>query len=297
MKWKIFIIALTIGLLAGCKDAATKASGTTSKNLVAAYVTEGLADISMSSKLWQDAQEIKASLEPQDIAMPKLMQSQIKEIRVKALCDDKKLAFRLEWDDATQDTMQENGLFSDAVAIQLPPSPEAELPDPMMGQSDRPVHIHLWKAAYQRQIELGDWNLRQAHPHASVDHYPFDAASGESKEKMEKQYKIALASGNPISRNRTSSVDDLVANGYGKLAFLPQQNSMGWSQWQQGKWTVIISRPLSQDSSSKGGFKPGQSTFVAVGVWNGAEKQIGSRKMRTVWIPLILKGKAHESQS
>ncbi|NUM35999.1 MAG: hypothetical protein HUU50_15765, partial [Candidatus Brocadiae bacterium] len=194
MQRKIFIILLAIALIAGCTEAATKASTNTPKKLIAQYAKESLSEISDSSNLWQGALEMKVYLEPQDVAMPKLMKSKITEIRIKALCNEKTLAFRMEWDDETQDTIEENGLFSDAVAVQMPPSPMGDLPDPMMGQSDRPVHIHLWKASYQRQIELGEWNVRQTHPHASIDHYPPQAASGEQKEKLEKQYKIAHAS-------------------------------------------------------------------------------------------------------
>jgi DMSO reductase family type II enzyme heme b subunit len=290
-KSLIVLAALVIAAnAAGCarkaEEAAAPAGG-----ISARYMSGGLGDPDLDSALWQQASEARVPLLAQDLTDPKLAKPTLAEIRVKALCDDENLAFRIEWEDSTQDAIDSGNEFSDAVAIQLPPSAGGGVPDPTMGQVGQPVNIHLWKASYDRETRLGDWSLRQTYPNATVDHYPFEAAKGDEKEKLTEQYTVAVAAGNPISRKRTSSVDDLAAQGFGSLTFLPVQASKGWSRWNNGRWSVVISRPLSMPGwTGSEALKPGRNSFVAFAVWDGSRTQAGSRKMRTVWAPLTLEG-------
>jgi DMSO reductase family type II enzyme heme b subunit len=274
---------LFLGACAGEADKPKAAD----KGLVALYVSEGLGDIAPDDAVWRNAPEMSVSLLTQDLTDPKLAETTLPAISVKAVSDKRSVAFRIEWEDATLDTIDEDKRFADAVAIQLPPGPGGTIPDPTMGQADKPVHIHLWKASYEGAAALNDWSLRQTHPNATVDHYPFEAAKGGDSEKLTRQYTIALAAGNQIVRDRRGSVDDLIAHGFGTLTFLPIQASKGWSQWKDGRWAVVISRPLAEPSWPGGeGLMAGQTTFVAFAVWDGGGDQAGSRKMRSIWVPL-----------
>lgn len=294
MRLKAISLFLPCALLiafcgAGCgaekKEAAPAASG-----VVAGYVSAGLDEPAPMNPIWDKAPEMEISLLTQDLTDPKLIEPTLSNIRVRALNDDRNLAFRIEWKDSTRDEVDTHKQFSDAVAVQLPPSAGGEVPDPTMGQAGRPVHIHLWKASYEREMNLGEWDLRQTFPNATVDHYPFEAGSGQEKEALTEQYTAAVAAGNPLSSKRTSAVDDLTAQGFGTLTSMPQQSSKGWSDWRDGRWSVVISRPLSVSESAGDGLKAGQNTFVAFAVWDGSRDQAGSRKMRTAWIPLRIGG-------
>jgi hypothetical protein len=278
-----------IAALVGCSGGAKKPAPA-AKNVVALYVKGGIGEPKPGDKVWQQAPLAAVAMLPQDLTDPKLMDAGIPSIQVKALCDDKNIAFNIEWYDSTPDTAEVEGRFPDAVAVQLPPAPGGETPDPTMGQAGRPVHIHFWKASYQQSLDWGDWSLRQNFPNASVDHYPSDAATEQAdKEKLGEQFTIGLAAGNPITRKRTSSVDDLIAEGFGTLSFLPVQASKGWSSWQNFRWSVVILSPLVvADWPGGPGLKTGQNSFVAFAVWDGSRKQAGSRKIRSVWTPLAL---------
>lgn len=261
------------------------------QGITANYLGVGIHELTCDSPEWQQVAEAVVPLLPQDLTDPKQAVSTLAEIRVKAVCDDAAVAFLIEWQDATQDMIEEGSRFSDSVAVQLPPVAGGEVPDPTMGQAGNPVHIHVWKAAYERALELGDWNLRQYFPNATVDHYPPDAASGEDKERLTRQYAIGLAADNPIAEKRVSSVDDLWAEGFGSLRPLAVQASKGSARWENGRWTVMISRPLAQAEWPGGkGFKKGDNTFAAFAVWDGSQNQAGSRKMRTAWVPFRLGG-------
>ncbi len=286
---KLLIAALAPALfLAACAGEAKAPKGA-AKGIVARYVSGGLGDIAPDGAVWRDAPEMIVPMMTQDLTDPKLAESTLPEIRVKALSDDLNVAFRIEWEDAAPDTVDADDLFADAVAVQLPPSPGGTVPDPTMGQADKPVHVHLWKASYEGAAVLDDWDLRQTHPNATVDHYPFEAATEGDLEKMTRQYTIAHAAGNRLVRDRRGSVDDLIAHGFGTLTYLPTQASRGWSQWKDGRWAVVISRPLAEQGWPGGeGLTAGQTTFAAFAVWDGGRGQAGSRKMRSVWVPLEL---------
>ncbi len=44
----------------------------------------------------------------------------------------------------------------------------------------------------------------------------------------------------------------------------------------------MLSRPLPT------GLDPGMRTQVAFAVWQGAHQEVGARKMRSVWVPLLV---------
>jgi hypothetical protein len=48
-------------------------------------------------------------------------------------------------------------------------------------------------------------------------------------------------------------------------------------------WAVVIVRPVPD------GLTPGARTVVAFAVWDGGRQEVGARKMRTGWIPLLMR--------
>jgi hypothetical protein len=49
-------------------------------------------------------------------------------------------------------------------------------------------------------------------------------------------------------------------------------------------WAVVIARPMPA------GLAPNVRTAVAFAVWDGAAREAGARKMRTIWVPLSVRG-------
>jgi DMSO reductase family type II enzyme heme b subunit len=69
----------------------------------------------------------------------------VSSVQVDALHNGTVLAFRLEWDDPTQDdTLDDNDEFPDAAAIALPAAPGAPLM--LMGAKGKPVNAWYWRA-------------------------------------------------------------------------------------------------------------------------------------------------------
>lgn len=242
-----------------------------------------------ASLAWDAAPEHPAKLMVQDVTEPRLAKPGVELMNVRALHDGATIVFRLEWLDPTQDLIPDVGRSSDAVAIQLPVQPGADVPDAAMGQLGKGVQIAYWKAVWQddaERAETGRDRIAALHPNAAIDHYPAQAG-GEAREEMERRYAPAAAAGNPILTARNGAVQEIVAEGFGSSTAAPGQQASGRGVWANGRWRTAIARPLTEGPGAAN-LQPGQTTYVAFAVWDGAERQTGARKMRSGWIRLLL---------
>jgi len=121
---------------------------------------------------------------------------------------------------------------------------------------------------------------------ATVDHYPFEAASlapgSEDQQAMATRDAPARALGNAMAGLRQRPVEDLVAEGPGTPRPAEKAQSNCRCVWTDHGWTVVLSRPLPK------GMESGNGTQVAFALWQGAHVESGARKMRSVWIPLLV---------
>jgi hypothetical protein len=178
----------------------------------------------------------------------------------------------------------------DACAVQIPQVAGKEPPAPQMGEQGKIVQVTYWRADWQATVNGRGDTIRDLYPNASIDHYPFQAKPLESdpaaQKQMELRFAPARALGNIRSGPRSSPVEDLIAAGPGTLSPGPSLGSRGRGHFGDDGWSVVISRRLPE------GVGPGERTHVAVAIWKGSERESGARKMRSGWIPLLLRGRA-----
>jgi len=239
---------------------------------------------------WRQAPVYTAALILQDMVEPRLLQPGTDKVNVRAITDGTQVAFQLEWVDTTKDDLPGLGKYSDGCAVQLPASTQPDVPAPQMGEIGRPVEITYWRAFWQGAVDGREDSIKALYPNASVDHYPFEAASlepgSEAQQAMAKRYAPARALNNPMAGPRPRPVEDLIADGPGSVRPAEKTQSNGRGNWTPQKWTVVLSRPVPK------GVEPGSRTQVAFAVWQGSHLESGARKMRSVWIPLLIeKGK------
>jgi hypothetical protein len=238
---------------------------------------------------WQKITPVRVPLIPQDMVEPRQLTPTTREVLVRALTDGTRLAFLLEWADATADDVVKPAEFTDACAVQLPAAVAADVPAPQMGESGKAVEVTYWRADWQAVVDGRPDTVRALYPGASVDHYPFDAPplkdDPAAEQAMAKRYAPALAAGNEMAEPRKRPVEDLVAEGPGTLAPAPKQESTGSGKRTPSGWTVVLARPLPS------GLGAGQRSQVAFAVWDGAGREVGARKMRSAWVPITAEGK------
>lgn len=277
----VLALAMTVASV-GCRRTAPPQP----TNVTAGFVTA--LPLDPMDKAWNAAPWFVAQLIPQDLVDPRMVSPSTREVRVQALSDGQELAVRLEWDDETQNDLNKPGAFSDACAIQLPAVAEPTVPAPQMGEPGRPVNFSYWNASWQSIVDGRENSIKSIYPNAALDHYPFEAKPLEknpvAQREMSLRYSPASALGNTMPNGRESAVEDLMADGPGTLRAAPAK-SKGYGMRTANGWAVVLQRPLPENFSSKTG------TQIAFAVWNGENREVGSRKMRTGWIPLTLEEK------
>lgn len=236
---------------------------------------------------WKDLPAHVENLLPQDLVDPRLMQPSTATVRVQAMTDGKDIAFRLSWSDPSKSDLPGPAKFADACAAQLPKKAAPDLPAPQMGEARRAVEIAYWRASWQAVVDGRGDTIKDIYPNAAVDHYPFEASplppgSPEQKE-MATRYAPARAVGNTMAGPRTRPVECLIAEGPGTLTPDPSLQANGRGRWSDGEWSVVIARPLPDT------LKTTMRDQVAFAVWEGSHQEVGSRKMRSGWVPLLRK--------
>lgn len=257
----------------------------------AVFVSGELPRTDPGTHVWDSAPEHVAKLLLQDQMEPKLHKAAVELVRVRALHDGRSIVFRLQWADATRDSLAAPARFGDGAAIQFPVIAGGDVPDGAMGQKGRPVRIHQWKASWQDRIDKKVDVVAALYPNAVADHYPPEAARDErSRADLERAFVPAIAVGNPVTAGRSDApLQDMVAEGFGSLTVEREQVSSGRGGHDGSGWTITIARPF--DTSPDNALVPGKRTYMALAVWDGSAGNSGARKMRSGWIPLSVEDK------
>jgi DMSO reductase family type II enzyme heme b subunit len=285
---KPLALALAISSCA-VATACSRAPAVNTAEVRAVRASGELPALDPQSAKWDAVLQHPARLMVQDVTEPRLTVPGVDLVNVRAMHDGTTIVFRLEWTDAAPDLIPDVGRGSDAAAIQLPLQPGANVPDAAMGEKGKGVQIAYWKSVWQddasREPARKD-RVAALHPNATTDHYPAEAG-GAAREEMERRYAPARAAGNPMLTARNGPVQEIIAEGFGGATPAPAQKAGGRGVWANGKWVTTIARPLNEGDGAAN-LQPGQRTYVAFAVWDGAQRHTGARKMRSGWIPLVL---------
>ncbi|MBK8467533.1 MAG: hypothetical protein IPL32_17090 [Chloracidobacterium sp.] len=280
MRFFIPLLIFSLLLTASCKKTQVATS-----EVNVAQVKEITLD--PSAPVWDNVSLHASKMILQDLVEPRLMEPSTPDIQVKAITNGTEIAFRLEWPDATQNDMPGPKKFNDGCAVQIPAKVDPNVPAPQMGEAGKTVEISFWRADWQAIVEGRADNINALYPNASIDHYPFQAKSLENDPQAQAEaalrYAPARALGNRRAGPRDQPVEDLIAEGPSTLSPAPNAISKGNGMKTKTGWAVVITRPVPV------GFSIGTPSQIAFAVWEGSHIEIGARKMRTGWVPLILK--------
>jgi mono/diheme cytochrome c family protein len=242
--------------------------------------SEALLGENISEDEWNAGPGVRVVISPlwwRDFADP--------DLHVAARHDGKTLALRLTWRDATcNDRVTRPEDFEDMAAVQL-----------FQGS----VEPFLGMGAEQCTLDLWLWRARWQHPADSassmLDSYPFDMPIyrelTKGKEALNPDFLTARAAGNPnTNADRSASASSLAAKGFGTTTFLPRPSQLvrAASTYKDGRWTVILRRPLSVPADGGLSLASGQRYSVAFAVWDGAARDRNGQKLVSIWHDLKL---------
>lgn len=234
---------------------------------------------------WKGAKAVQVTMIPQIVTTPTNPNAAIKSLTAKAAHNGQWMAILLEWKDPTKSDRIVLDEFGDQVAVQLPVHYKKDAPpSPMMGNPGGLVNIWQWRAAFQHDIDKGEPTVRDLYPNTLVDVYPDQVLRTIDA----RPYMGALGVDNPISRPKQSPVLDQEAEGFGTMTVHPEQNADGKGVWKDGGWRVVITHPLVTSSEHHLRLQPGSETVIAFAVWDGGNREVGSRKAWSAWVPFRL---------
>jgi hypothetical protein len=203
----------------------------------------------------------------------------VSAITARALHDGRRMYLLVEWDDeAADESVAGSDLFSDAAAVQFPIG-GVDAPY-TMGGAGLPVNIWQWKAVWQADIESGFETIQDRLGDTYADTY---------QNSDDPLFATAEAAGNIVAqRERTTPVENLVAEGFGTLTTSDVQNVEGSGVWKNGQWRVLFIREFESADSELTSFEIGKATPVAFAVWNGEAGDRNGQKSIASFIELRL---------
>jgi len=229
----------------------------------------GEISLDPNDKLWNDVPYTDVPMSGQVTVPPRNQTPQIDLMTVKAVYNDKEVAFLMVWDDRRADTahtdpppppvpgsegyttypvlypaeVRPTG-YRDAVAVQMavkiPDSPE--LPHFVAGSQNKPVNLWQWKA---------DWNE---------------------------------------DPSKKSAVEMLISKGHKKAPEPTKiQNVMGKGVFKDGQWKAVLKRPLaSEDPASITAIEAGKAIPVSFHAWDGGHGEVGTQRSISSWYFMVI---------
>ena len=257
--------------------------------IVSTYVAEPLPTEDMTSSLWQRALAVDVPLSGQLTTQPMALDSSVHSLSIRSLNNGEQITFLLEWADEAKDTGGGVAAYRDSVALQFPVAENGDILNGFLcmgvsigGGETILVDIIHWRADLQKDIEEGFTDVQDIFPNLGISLYPdLDPVI----------FRSAEAAGNPLaSRSRSTPIERLYAEGFGTLESKESVDASGWGQWQEGKWKVVITRPLASDDPLNSQLEPGQLTTLAIAAWDGGNQEIDGKKSISSWLTLEVQG-------
>ena len=234
-----------------------------SKVVIGSGFIEGEIPFSPDDSLWIKTESSEIPLAGQILIKPGLWNPSIDSVMIRSLYNRDNIAFLLEWNDRTDRQVE---AFTDAIALEFPVKiPEgARKPSFAMGDPGKQVYILRWEA-YQS-------DLKNALPASKEE----GTGQKNAKEKT---------GGDQIV------IEEYNARGHRTLKKQPaeRQITRGIGQWENGRWRVLIKRPLFSADKSDTPFEKGKLIPLALAAWDGSNGEYGGLKSISPWYYITLK--------
>ena len=235
-----------------------------SKVVIESGFIEGEIPFSPDDTLWINAESSEMPLAGQILIKPSLWNPSINSVMIRSLYNKDNIAFLLEWNDRTNRQVE---TFTDAIALEFPVKIPAGAGKPSfaMGDSGKQVYILRWEAHHQSDLK----NILLA---------PKQEGTGQknSKEKTGRDQIV---------------IEEYNARGHKALIkqHAESQVTRGIGHWENGRWRVLISRPLFSVDKSDTQFEKGKLIPLALAAWDGSNGQYGGLKSISPWYYITMK--------
>ena len=269
-------------------------------------LVEGNLPAGPEDAAWDTLEAVELPLAGQIVASPRFWTPSTNSIRIKSFYNGENIAFLLEWDDRTN---EQGEIYSDAVAIQFPTKIPEGLKKPYfaMGDSSKGVELLHWKAydesVLAAQLAEGEDIETETDGGDDVEEQEEtdDAGDEETEVMAEQEGEANVEEAEAVQEDEAVAakeefkgfvkIKEMNAKGFKRLSVQPDssQNSLGKGHWKNGKWQVMITRPLlTGDKKTDVQFENGKLIPYALAVWDGSNSERKGQKSISSWYYLTL---------
>ncbi len=240
---------------------------------------------------WEDAKVAYIPLTNNVLQNPRHFVNAVEDIHVRALHNDTRIAFLIEWNDRTHSRERDDRLpYYDSVALNL--KQEESRADikkrqvfndvlaiqfPQRWQDYIPVQPIIDKKAFYKEIDGGPWSTKVRAAQFQLPNFFFgDDAKGVDIWKWESNSAVKLFSGYGADKMkvRRNEEADMVASE---------------AKYRNGRWRVILSRSLrTKDSVQDIQFEQGRHIPIVFFAWDGDAGEVGNKMAFSSYYYLLL---------
>ncbi len=239
----------------------------TSGQALKVKAVSGELPIDPDDAAWNEAETMDMRLAGQVIAAPRWQNPSIEMVTIQALSNDKDIAFKLTWDDPFKDIVHDQSQEFDSVEIatvgvfnsyveangMIPRALETFRDSVALQFAVKPPQgtrkPHFYRGSSSEQVHLWVWKADQA-------------------EKGER----GTQEGN--ARGWKQPIKDQKEEG---------QQIAGKAKWDQGRWTVVMKRPLNTGDKNDVQFEKGKFIPMSINAWDGSNGEHGLIMSLSTW--------------
>jgi DMSO reductase family type II enzyme heme b subunit len=203
----------------------------------------------------------------QIIESKKVIYPIIDNVVVKALHNNKEIAFYLHWDDPTVDPVLKS-------FISVKESPAPPLPE----------HLQVEES---QEVTTEEPPKPQKFPDSIAIQFPASV-----DDDSQKPYFLNGDTEHPVNLWKWSSHPmkalEINATGINNQKIQKKQNLVSQASFEFGRYYLTIKRPLTTMEKDDLQFRSGQIIPIAFNAWNGSAGETGSQKVVSSWYNLIL---------
>ncbi len=244
----------------------------TSHQTLKARLVEGDLPEDPTDPIWNDAEPMDVRLAGQVVGAPRWQNPSIEMVTIQAVFNETDIAFRITWDDP----------FKDVVHDQTQEFNPAELTQ--VGGFN----------SYVEAIDMIPRDLETFRDSIALQ-FPVKSPSGTKKphffrgSSSDQVYLMVWKADQAEAGERGTEEGN--ARGW-KQAIKPQpedaQQVLGGAVWDQGRWTVVMKRPLQTGGRGDVQFEPGVFIPMALNAWDGSNGEHGLIMSLSSWYFVFL---------
>jgi len=244
----------------------------TEQQVVQALETEGAVPAAPDDPLWAQAAPLDIRLAGQVIAAPRWQNPSIELVTVRAIYNQDEIAFLLEWDDPFRDVSHDPEQTLDATELR-----KVGIFNSYVEANDRiPRALETFRDAIALQfpVRLPKGTKK---PH-------FFRGDTSSPVHLWRWLADRDAAGEP-------AVEESNARGWkqpAKVQGEEQQQVQGRAVWEQGRWSLVMKRPLTTGDRNDVQFERGHFIPFAVNAWDGSNGEHGLIMSLSTWYYVFL---------